>query len=301
MELRELRYFLAVAREENITKAAESLYIAQPSLSRQMQNLEKEIGRPLFLRGARKLTLTETGRLLKKRAEEMLALYEKTEAELSAPPGDVGGDIYIGGGESHALQTVAATACAVQKDYPNIRFRFYSGDGSDVIERLDKGLLDFGVLIDLADRTPYDTKYDRLRLPLVDTWGVLMRRDCPLAQKDRLTPEDLLPIPLICSQQSLRKDSLLYRWFGPFAERLDLRAVYNLLYNASLLVKEGMGCAVGLDRLISTEDGDLTFRPLFPKLETHLYIIWKKYHVFSKPSEIFLNYLKERLKPQSPF
>lgn len=219
MELRELRYFLAVAQEKSITKAAEYLYIAQPSLSKQMQNLEKEIGRPLFIRGSRAITLTETGQLLKKRAEEMLDLYEKTEAEIAAPPDEVRGEVRIGGGESFALQSVAKAARAVQRDYPGIRFNFFSGDAEDVIEKLDKGLIDFGILIDLAD-----------------------------------------------------------------------------LY----LVRAGMGCAITIDKLINTSgDSDLCFRPLSPTLETHLDMAWKKHAVFSRPAQIFLEYLQEDAKNEN--
>ena len=292
MELRELRYFLAVAQEKSITKAAEYLYIAQPSLSKQMQNLEKEIGRPLFIRGSRTITLTETGQLLKKRAEEMLDLYEKTEAEIAAPPGEVRGEVRIGGGESFALQSVAKAARAVQRDYPRIRFNFFSGDAEDVIEKLDKGLIDFGILIDLADLSRYNT----LRLPDCDVWGVLLRKDDALAQKESVTAEDLQNVPLICSRQSMRKMSLP-AWFGGDMEHLHIRAVYNLIYNATLLVRAGMGCAITIDKLINTSgDSDLCFRPLSPTLETHLDMAWKKHAVFSRPAQIFLEYLQEDAK-----
>ena len=292
MELRELRYFLAVAQEKSITKAAEYLYIAQPSLSKQMQNLEKEIGRPLFIRGSRTITLTETGRLLKKRAEEMLELYEKTEAEIAAPPDEARGEVRVGGGESYALQSVAQAAHAVQNDYPAIRFNFFSGDAADVIEKLDKGLIDFGVLIDQKDLS----RYDSLRLPACDVWGVLMRKDDPLAQKECLTPADLRSVPLICSRQAMRRESLA-SWFGVNMETLNIRAEYNLIYNASLLVRAGMGCAITIDKLINTSgDSDLCFRPLSPALETHLDMAWKKHAVFSRPAQIFLDYMQRDAK-----
>ena len=186
MELRELRYFLAVAREQNITKAAEALYISQPSLSKQMQNLENEIGRPLFARGSRKVTLTEAGVLLKKRAEQLLELYEKTEQELAAPEETVCGEVRIGGGESYAVQTVMRAAKQVQARYPHVTFRFFSGDADDVTEKLERGLIDFGIVVDLADIA----QYNALRLPLADRWGVLMRRDSPLAEKAAIAPAD---------------------------------------------------------------------------------------------------------------
>ena len=288
MELRELRYFLAVAQKGNITKAAESLYIAQPSLSKQMQNLEKEIWRPLFVRGSRTIVLTETGQLLKKRAEEMLELYEKTEAEIAAPPGEARGEVRIGGGESYALLSVAQAARAVQGDHPAVKFNFFSGDSADVIEKLDKGLLDFGVLIDRTDLSEYVT----MRLPACDVWGVLVRRDSPLARHESVSAEQLRSAPLIVSRQSRRKGSQLCEWFGGDMGHLNIRAEYNLIYNATLLVRAGMGCAVTIDKLINTSDSDLCFRPLYPKLETRLDMAWKKHAVFSRPAQIFLEYMR---------
>lgn len=291
MELRELRYFLAVAREESISRAAEALFVTQPNLSRQMQSLEKEIGQQLFIRGTRKITLTEAGRLLRKRAEEIMELYEKAEAELSVPVTDVSGDIYIGGGESYAMQTIAKTAREVSKEYPNVKFHIFSGDGATVSERLDKGLIDFGVFIGMRDLS----KYDRLRLPLYDTWGVLMRKDSPLAAKDRITPEDLWDKPLLLARQSLGK-SIVTDWLRKNADELNVVGTGNLLYNMSLLVKEGFGYAVTLDKIINTTgDSELCFRPLYPELISHLEIAWKKYQVFPQCAEIFLKRLRENL------
>lgn len=291
MELRELRYFLAVAREESISRAAEALFVTQPNLSRQMQSLEKEIGQQLFIRGTRKITLTEAGRLLRKRAEEIMELYEKAEAELSVPVTDVSGDIYIGGGESYAMQTIAKTAREVSKEYPNVKFHIFSGDGATVSERLDKGLIDFGVFIGMRDLS----KYDRLRLPLYDTWGVLMRKDSPLAAKDRITHEDLWDKPLLLARQSLGK-SIVTDWLRKNADELNVVGTGNLLYNMSLLVKEGFGYAVTLDKIINTTgDSELCFRPLYPELISHLEIAWKKYQVFPQCAEIFLKRLRENL------
>lgn len=288
MEIRELRYFLAVAKEQSISKAAEYLFIAQPSLSKQMQNLEKEIGQQLFVRGSRKITLTETGLLLKKRAEEILDLYNKTSAEIHAPTAEVSGDIYIGGGESYAVDTVAKVAKTLQSEHPNIKFHFFSGDTEEVMTRLDKGLIDFGILVEPADLT----KYEYLRLPQKDTWGVLMRKDSPLATKEYITPEDLHDVPIIRSKQTMEKNEL-FEWFKRDTDSLNIVATYNLLYNASLLVKEGLGYAIGLDRIINTTgDSELCFRQLKPTLETTLAVAWKKYQVFSKASELFLKTLQ---------
>ncbi len=291
MEIRELRYFLAVAKEQSISKAANYLFITQPSLSKQMQNLENEIDAQLFVRGRRKITLTETGTLLKKRAEEILDLYDKTAAELRAPTAEISGDIYIGGGESYAVDAVAKIAKSLLSEYPNIKFHFYSGDTEEVVLRLDKGLIDFGILVEPADLSGLEY----VRLPQKDTWGVLMRKDSPLAAKEFITPEDLRGAPLILSRHSMDKTQLS-DWFKQSAEQLNVAATYNLIYNASLLVKEGLGYAITLDKLINTTgDSELCFRPLKPKFETTLAVAWKKYQVFSKASELFLNQLKKSL------
>lgn len=292
MELRELKYFLAVAQEQNITKAAEYLYIAQPSLSKQMQKLEKEIGRPLFIRGSRKITLTETGMLLKKRAEEIISLYKKTETELSARPDEITGEVVIGGGESYSVITIAQAACAVQNICPSVRFQFFSGDAGDILEKLDKGLVDFGIVVDLPDVS----RYDSLRLPFADRWGVLMRKDSPLARKEAIIKDDLENVPLLCSMQSLTEGSQLRSWFGESAKNLVISGKYNLIYNASLLVKAGMGYAIGLDKLVNTTgESELCFKPLYPDLYTHLDIVWKKYAVFSDAAQIFLDRLRKIL------
>ena len=284
MELRELRYFLAVAREKNITKAADALYISQPSLSKQMQNLEKEIGSPLFVRGSRSVALTETGMLLKKRAEELLELYEKTEAELAAPAETVCGEVRIGGGESYALQTVMQAAKAVQDNYPHVTFRFFSGDADDVTEKLDRGLIDFGVMVDLADTS----QYNALRLPLADRWGVLMRRDSPLAEKESISPSDLTGQPVLASRQMLEKKGMINEWMRRIG-KMDVRATFNLVYNASIMVQEGVGYAITLEKLINTTgESALCFRPLQPEVRTNLDLVWKKHAVFSKPSLCFL-------------
>lgn len=291
MELREMKYFLAVAKEESISKAAEALFITQPNLSRQMQNLEKELGQQLFIRGSRKITLTEAGQLLRKRAEEIIELYNKTESELTSPITDLSGDIYIGGGESYAMGLIAKAAKKVQLQYPKVRFHLFSGDIAAVSEKLDKGLVDFGIFIEPADLT----KYDYLRLPLTDTWGVLMKKDSPLADKEYVTPEDLWDKPLIRSKHSLGK-SLITDWFKKSSEELNIVATYNLIYNASILVEEGIGYAVSLDKLINTSgNSNLCFKPLYPKLISHLDIAWKKYQVFPKCAEIFLKRLQELL------
>ncbi len=289
MELRELKYFLAVTREQSISKAAEALFITQPNLSRQMQNLEKEIGQQLFIRGTKKITLTQAGQLLRKRAEEIIELYNQTETELHTPITDISGDIYIGGGESYVMGLIAKAARSVRRDYPKVKFHIFSGDSGTVSERLDKGLIDFGIFIE-----PFDlSKYDHLRLPFYDTWGVLMRKDSPLAEKEYIKPEDLWDKPIIRSRQSIGKNKI-GEWFKKSEEELNIVATGNLLYNMSLLVEEGLGYAVSLDKIINTtSSSNLCFRPLYPELISHLDIAWKKYQVFPKCAEIFLKRLQE--------
>lgn len=291
MEIRELKYFLAIAREQSISKAAEFLYITQPSLSRQMQNLEREIGKKLFIRGNKKITLTETGMLLRKRAEELLDLYEKTECEISATQDTVSGEVFIGGGESYAIETVARVAKDMHDTHSGIRFNFFSGDTADVMEKLDKGLIDFGILVEPADLS----KYEYIRLPQKDTWGVLMRKDSPLAKLEYITPEDLYDVPLIRSKHTMTKNGI-YDWFKKDPSELNIVTTYNLIYNASILVKEGMGYAVSLDKLINTTgDSELTFRPLNPPIETSLAFCWKRYQVFSVAAENFLERMKKEI------
>ena len=293
MEIRELRYFLAVAREENISRAADALYITQPSLSRQMQNLERQTGKQLFIRGSKKITLTEAGRLLKKRAEELIELYDKTCSEITSSENGISGDIHIGCGESHALRTVAKAAKSVIEIAPDVRFHFFSADTADVLERLDKGLIDFGVLVLPANLYGYE----HITLPDWDTWGVLMRKDSPLAQKQSVCPQDLYEVPLIRSRHTM-SNSLIDDWFKKDADDLNIVATYNLIYNASLLVKQGIGYAIGLDKIINTSgDGGLTFRPLCPRLETSLVFAWKKNQVFSPAAQKFLEVFRQMTDP----
>ncbi len=292
MEIRVLRYFVAVAREQSISRAANSLFLSQPSLSRQMQQLEEELGQRLFERGSRKIALTEAGRLLYQRAEEILELYRQAEGELKTPAGRVSGDIRIGGGESYALKLIAGAARDMQHDHPDVKFHLYSGDMRSIAEKLDKGLIDFGIFIEPSDLGDYEY----LRLPLVDTWGVLMRKDSPLAEKEHICPEDLWRVPLIRSRHSLGK-SPIGEWFHRRQEELNIVATYDLLYNASLLVEEGVGYAVGLEHIINTAgDSALCFKPLYPALTSHLDIAWKKHQVFPKCAELFLSRLRAFLQ-----
>lgn len=291
MELRVLRYFLTVAREENITGAAKSLHVAQPTLSKQLMELEKELGKKLFIRGNRKITLTEEGIFLRKRAQEIVDLVEKTESEFNITNEVIGGDIFIGGGETEAMRLIAKTVKKLHGEYPHIHYHLFSGNADDVTERLDKGLLDFGILIEPADIK----KYDYLQLPATDTWGLLMKKDSPLANLDSISPETLRNIPLLCSRQTLVRNEIS-GWLKDDYEKLNIVATYNLIYNASLMVEEDVGYALCLDKLVNTTgDSRLCFKPLEPRLEANLDLVWKKYQVFSKATEMFLHKLQEEI------
>lgn len=296
MEIRVLRYFLAIAREGSITNAANFLHVTQPTLSRQIRDLEEELGQKLFTRSSHHMTLTAEGMILRKRAEEIVSMVDKTEAEFNSMENVVSGDIYIGGGETDAMKLVAQIACELRMNYPGIHYHLYSGNSEDVTERLDKGLLDFGILIQPADIS----KYDYINIPAKDTWGVAMRRDSPLAVKEVIRKEDLLNVPLICSRQVIsgeRRGNEFSEWFGEDFEKLDIVTTFNLVYNAAIMVEAGVGYAVTIDKIANTTgNSNLCFRPLEPRLDSGLDIIWKKYQVFSSAAELFLNKLRERFR-----
>lgn len=290
MELRVLRYFLAVAREESISRAAAYLHVTQPTLSRQLMDLEAELGKPLLVRGSRRVTLTEEGILFRRRAAEIVELADRARAELQETA--VAGDLHIGGGESDAVRWIARTARVLHEMCPGIHYHLHSGNAEEVGEGLDRGLLDFGVMVEPGNLT----SYDHIRLPGSETWGVLMRKDSPLAQKDRISPEDLWDLPLLLSRQAMGQDSVS-RWLRRDLESLHIVGTYNLLFNASLLVDEGVGYALCLDKLANTgPDSGLCFRPLEPKLEMGLYVVWKKYQVHSRAAETFLRLLRQQLE-----
>ena len=234
--------------------------------------------------------------LLRKRAEEILSLVEKTKSEVSASEESVSGDIYIGNGETEGMRLLLQTVRRVQQQYPNIRFHFSSGDGYDVMDRLDRGLLDFGTLIEPIDMS----KYDYLRLPRPDVWGVLMRKDHPLAQLDRIRPADLRDVPLMVSRQ-MEKEGGLSGWQGHGKQDLRVVATGNLAHTLAMAVEEGVGCLLTLNQLVDLSgERDLCFRPLEPKLESWMYLAWKKYQVFTSAAEVFVSELKRSLSDASP-
>ena len=290
MEIRTLKYFLVAAREGSITKAANSLGLTQPNLSRQINFLERDIGKKLFNRKNYKIELTDEGALFKKRAEEIIDMVEKTRDEFKSSDKIIAGNIRIGGSETHAIELITKIMRNIQKDYPNIQYHIYSGNSDDVSEKLDKGLLDFGIFIEPAGIL----KYDYIKIPAKDTWGVLMRKDSKLAKKRFITKNDLINIPIICSRQPIynrASENKFLEWFQSDFDKLNIVATYNLIYNASIMVKSGIGYAVCLDKLINTHGSSLCFVPLKPKLEAELNIVWKKGQIFSPASRIFLDML----------
>lgn len=298
MELRVLRYFLAVAQEGSITGAANFLNVTQPTLSRQIKELEDELGQRLLIRGSHNVSLTAEGMILKKRAEEIMDMMAKTKAELRSTDETIYGDIYIGGGESKAMRLIAEVIKDLHAEYPHLHYHLYSGNAEDVTERLGKGLLDFGVLIQPTDLS----KYSSISMPIKDVWGIIMRKDCPLAQKEAVNRQDLLEHPLICSRQVLQQtagNNEFQEWFGADFKKLNIIATYNLLFNAALLVEQGIGYATSLEELADPMNSNLCFRPFTPKLESGLNVVWKRYQVFSPAAKVFLEALKAKFNSLS--
>lgn len=288
MEIRVLKYFLETAREGSVTRAAAALHISQPSLSKQLKDLEQELGKKLFVRSNYSIKLTDEGMLLRKRAEEILEMVEKTTDEFKALGDITGGDVRIGCAESHLVSHLAQVIRAFREDYPGLRYHLYSGGTEQVTERLDRGLLDFAFIVE----PPSLSHYNYIEIPGVDTWGVLMRRDHPLAALESVTCDDLAGIDLICSEQSMKAD--IPRWCGQKADTLRFTGTVNLFYNGSVFVKEGLGCMLTFARLADTSpENGLCFRPLSPVLENKMYVIWKKYQVFTPIAELLVKRLEE--------
>lgn len=287
MEIRVLRYFLEIAREGNMTRAAETLHISQPSLSKEMKALENELGQKLFQRNRSGLKLTDAGMLLRKRTEDILDMVDKTAAEFGTLDEINGGDIYIGCAESKQIRHLARVIGSFREKYPLIRYHLSSGNTEQVVEKLDKGLLDLAFIVEPPDLS----KYNYIEIPGADVWGVVMRRNSPLARKKSISPNDLYGLPLICSEQAMRVD--IPRWCGEKADMLNFSGTVNLCYNGAVFVKEELGYMLTFDGLVDTSDGSgLCFRQLKPKLETKMYIIWKKYQMFTPIAELLLKDLK---------
>ena len=287
MEIRTLRYFLAVAREENMTRAAEQLHVTQHTLSKTLKALEDELGKKLLTRHSFSIRLTDEGVLLRNRAEDLVSMADKIAQEFVTLDDITGGDIYLGLAESYQIRTLARAIKEFQKQYPELHYHITSGDTEQVTEKLDKGLLDFAVLVE----TPDNTKYETLIFPHADVWGLVFPADNPLAEKKAITVDDLVGLPLFCSEQSWQKD--IPRWCGDRMKELRLEGSFRLSYNGSMFAREGLGYLLTFDRLIDTSSGSgLAFRPLAPTLENKLYLVWKKYQALSPIAERFLKHLQ---------
>ncbi|MBD5648133.1 MAG: LysR family transcriptional regulator [Desulfovibrio sp.] len=295
MELRSLRYFLELARRGNFTAAAAALNLTQPTLSRQMRELEAEAGVPLLVRGKRRTGLTAAGKYLAERAAEILELAERTRNSLAAGA-EIRGDVAIAGGETRAMRLMARAMGNCRARHPGIRFHIFSGNAEAVSERLEKGLADFGIFVGAASLENFAC----VTLPLRDAWGLLLRRDHPLAMAPAITPAQLAGLPLICSAQAMA-DNELGGWLGAETTPLDIVATYTLLYNASLLVREGVGAAVCIDGIVdASEASGLIFRPFRPPLGVSLVLAWKKGRVFSPAAELFRGFVQEEMAREAP-
>ncbi|MBR0277310.1 MAG: LysR family transcriptional regulator [Clostridia bacterium] len=284
MEIRVLRYFIEIAREGSMTAAADVLHVSQSALSKQMKELENELGKKLFRRGSRSVSLTDEGILLRRRAEDILDMVDKTTDEFKAIDDLQGGDVYLGCAESYLISSVAQKIKKFKSRYPLFRYHIISGDRTVVLDRLDRGLLDFGVVVEM----PSLDRYQYLELPGADTWGVIMPRKHPLAKNNTIHAEDLYGEELICSEQSIEVD--IPRWCGKKIDKLNFTGNTNLAYNGSVFVKEGLGLMLTFEHLIQpSEENGLVFRPLEPKLENKMYLIWKKYQVFTPIAQRLLD------------
>lgn len=289
MDLKSLRYFLAIADEGSISAAAESLNLSQPNISRQMTLLEKELGAKLFERGSRRIVLTEEGMLLRRRAVEILQLADTAVTEIGSAGKDVIGTVRIGCGETDAMRVVARAIRRFSETYPMVRFELHSGNAEDVSDLLERGLVDFGVLIEPTDKT----RYDYLSFPTDIRWGALVRRDDPLARLYGVSPSDISGRRVIVSRQNMAANGIS-GWMGPDFPEPDVIATYNLLFNASLLVSEGVGIALCLEGIVNTSgDSDLVFVPFEPELRVGMSLVWKKNSVQGRAQRLFLDGLRE--------
>ena len=295
MDIRSLRYFLAVAREENMTRAAQLLHVTQPTLSRTMRALEEELGKKLFTRHSFHISLTEEGLLLRDRAEDLVTMADKIEKEFLSLDDITGGELYLGLAESYQIRYLARELRALKGVYPGLRYHITSGDTEQVTEKLDKGLLDFAVICD----TPNTKKYESIPFPEGDTWGLILPADAPLAQRDAIRIDDLIGLPLFTSEQGWEGD--IRAWAGDRFGELHLEGSFRLAYNASMFVREGLGYQLSFRHLVdvSPESG-LTFRPLFPALKTKLYLIWNRYQSFTPIAERFIAQVRRDFQPEEP-
>lgn len=287
MEIRTLRYFLAVAREENMTRAAEILHVTQPTLSKQLKSLEEELGKKLFTRHSFSIKLTDEGILLRDRAEDLVQMADKIEQEFLSLDDITGGELYFGLAESYQIKYLARAIKVFKEQYPSLHYHITSGDTEQIADKLDKGLLDFLVLAELPD----NRKYEYISFPESDVWGLIIPADDPLAEKETISVSDLKGLPLFCSDQAWNNE--LKEWAGNDFPDLTQEGSFRLAYNGSIFTRERLGYLLTFKNLIDTSEGSgLVFRPLSPRLETMLYITWNRYQTFTPIAERFLQYLR---------
>ena len=288
MEIRTLRYFLAVAREENMSRAGELLHVTQPTLSKALKALEDELGKKLFTRHSFSIALTEEGVLLRNRAEDLVSMADKIEKEFLSLDELTGGELYFGLAESYQIRYLAREIRTFKLSYPGLRYHITSGDTEQVTEKLDKGLLDFAVICE----TPDERKYHFVSFPEADYFGAAIPADSPLAGKESITADDLAGMPLFCSEQSWEND--IRPWAKERFSALRLEGSFRLAYNGSMFAKEGLGILLTLNNLIDTSaESGLVFRPLSPRLEMKMYMIWNKYQSFTPIAERFLKQIQK--------
>jgi DNA-binding transcriptional LysR family regulator len=290
MEIKNLRYFLAVAREENMSKAAEQLHVSQPTLSKTLKALEEELGKKLFIRHSFSISLTDEGMLLRDRAQDLVAMSDKIEQEFNSLDDITGGDIYFGLAESYQIRYLARAIYKLKEKYPNFTYHITSGDTEQVTEKLDKGLLDFAVLCE----TPDSNKYEYVKFPEADVWGAIISSSHPLAKKKSIHVSDLIGQPLFVSEQSWNNE--IKTWAKERFPKLKLEGSFRLSYNGSVFARESLGILLTFKNLINTEGTDMVFRPLSPELKSELYLIWNKYQAFTPIAEKFLEQIKKTFK-----
>ena len=289
MELRVLKYFLMTAREENITRAAQALHVTQPTLSRQLMQLEEELGVKLFERSSHRIFLTEDGMLLKRRAQEITSLVDKTVGEIAHREEAITGEVSIGCGEIISMTCLARMQAEFRDRHPGVHYDIYSGNADSIKERIENGLLDLGLLLEPVDIA----NYEFVRMPKRESWGALVRRDSPLAGKAALRPADLVGVPLMMTQRTVVQNEVM-NWLGGYGEKMEIVSTYNLMYNTAMMVKNGMGAAICLKSESRYED--LCFVPLDPALELSSVLAWKKNQVFSPATMAFIRYVKKTIR-----
>ncbi len=293
MELRILRYFLAVAREENITRAAALLHLTQPTLSRQLMQLEEELGVKLFRRSQYRIVLTEDGMLLRRRAQEIVELADRTEQEFLHRSSELSGEIAIGAGETRGMTFLSQQIRSFRAMHPQVRFRIYSANGDDIKDRIENGLLDMGLFVEPVEIS----RYAFLCLTEKDRWGVLVRKDSPLAALEGVSPQDLAGVPLLMSSRE-RVQSELESWFGEYWNSIEVAATYNLVLNAANMVENGVGVAIGFD--LGNISDNLRFVPIDPKEESGVVLAWKKDKFFSPAASEFQQHMKRAREESRP-